>query len=627
MKQFPVYFILLFTLLFETELHALRRDYHGHHRYCISHAPLKTSQHIDLQLLHLIPAKDRNCDFCDHPSIYEGYLAPYFKRSLPHLKKHLEYCKAHPDCTCYWPEHSAKAAKISDLAYSLFKDLIFNTALSALSGNIKEQNILMSKSDTALSEHGMVVSLIARQFHFSHYHRLCQNIANYSKSRYSRQEMAQIQDKLDDILEKLFGRFYSLYKSCYTEHPNADIKREARFMRSLAGLSSALKESEGAPNDQERIQEGIGKSHTEVFLARGTIFNQLMLYPEAIKSLTQAIQADNGNKNAYIERAFAYFETGRLGLALQDYESAKELTIRSPSSNGTVFLVADPSYLQEKAARAFYVPEKKFDFSTGLVRGTIEGATVSTVEFIPSTLSCCRGILHGLWAFALSPSEASQDMIDAAYAVGAYFYANSAEECLACVVPEIRELSQIWHEISDYVRGQKIGYIIGKYGVDIFVPIGIIKGVKKIQALRRANTMCTLETCAMSQVKQEIILKESAKRASLRAQCITEASANDKILVANSNNCHHIMQKKHRWDKVVELSGNVEEDIKKVLVFLEENNIRSDMYLGEINKLNPNLLLKPYERICGDHKIIAQFAEHLDRGEIFLNNAWIEIIK
>lgn len=44
------------------------------------------------------------------------------------------------------------------------------------------------------------------------------------------------------------------------------------------------------------------------------------------------------------------------------------------------------------------------------------GSKVSLVEAIPSALSCCRGILHGLWRMACaSPTEVDETIIRVAY--------------------------------------------------------------------------------------------------------------------------------------------------------------------------------------------------------------------
>lgn len=131
-----------------------------------------------------------------------------------------------------------------------------------------------------------------------------------------------------------------------------------------------------------------------------------------------------------------------------------------------------------------------------MIKGILNGTQVSAIELIPSILSCCRGILHGLWAFVASPSEVSQEILDTAYAIGEYIGHHGALECLECVVPELKDLNLTWNQIDDHVKGKKIGYMIGKYGFEIFAPIGAIKGLDKLKSLKRANTAMTLEMCS-----------------------------------------------------------------------------------------------------------------------------------
>lgn len=59
---------------------------------------------------------------------------------------------------------------------------------------------------------------------------------------------------------------------------------------------------------------------SEILLEQGAIFNVLMLHKNAIEVLSQAIKLNSSNREAYFERALAYFETNQIALALNDYE-------------------------------------------------------------------------------------------------------------------------------------------------------------------------------------------------------------------------------------------------------------------------------------------------------------------
>ena len=181
-----------------------------------------------------------------------------------------------------------------------------------------------------------------------------------------------------------------------------------------------------------------------------------------------------------------------------------------------------------------------------------------------------------------------------------------------------------WDELNDRSRGHKIGFIIGKYGVEIFVPVGILKGLNKVNALRRANTMLTLDACVCSEAKQAQIIEESVKRAVFREGLIAESSKGGQILIKSSNVQYHVMQPKHAWDKVLKLSGNVEEDFKKVALLLEENGILSEKYLLESEKFSHGKIIRTdYKVMINGHEIRAIFETYVENNQTFLKDAWV----
>ena len=73
---------------------------------------------------------------------------------------------------------------------------------------------------------------------------------------------------------------------------------------------------------------------------------------------------------------------------------------------------------------------------------------------------------------------------------------------MRCRNRQLREIVQTWHDLDYKTRGQKMGYLIGKYGLDIFIPLAAAKGINKYQTVRRANAMLTFECCSASEVSQ-----------------------------------------------------------------------------------------------------------------------------
>jgi len=695
MKHYMIVFFALLSI-YLPQLEALNRDYRSdceedntyqqyYYPYCLWHAPGELPREIDYDILDRIPKTGPECRYCYSSSIYLGYVDQDFKKYTPHLKQQLEYYIQHWNyvdlgCTCLWPEYSQDAAEISDIAYLLFRDLISTTALSNLLEDENEQREFVENNGWFLNKHGLTVSFIVQQFRFSDYYHVCRDIENFAVSKYEEREAAKIKDRLQDILEALYPKFFALYISCYKKHPNSEIDQEIRFMKLLVNDISGFEKtvassksisclpivqnfydvsefivanlqttdipvelkSKGMISKKNQILKksyskapsfNVSASSTvhsskaiavafspqsEIFLEQGTLLNDLLLYKEAIQVLTQAIQLNPSNRDAYIERAMAYFETNQLPLALKDYESAEKLTIAPPFKPGSH---------KAMMMAAVYIAENKTEFSKGLVSGTVDGAKVSAVEFIPSIFSCCRGILNGLWAFVCSPIEVSQEMVNTAYAIGEFISSHSTEECFQCVVPELKELSLSWNKLNDHSKGQKIGFIIGKYGIDIFAPGGVLKGISKVRALKRANTMCTLENCAVSQTKRTKILEQSKKIAEKRTSLV-ESVKKGKILTKSSNVQHHVMQKKHAWDKVLKLSGSVEEDFKKVVVFLEKNKITDKKFFKQSfgfpeESVMKQIIRSDYEAQINGHLIQAVFETYVETGETFLKDAWV----
>lgn len=597
-------------------LNGLNREYDTTGPRCNMHLqPFIKRSELNPNLLYLIPAVGGICHYiddknqaraCPGPSIYQGYYDPDYRKYRRHLNRHLEYCDKNKDCRCYWPECSQKAAEINDLAYKLFNKLLCYTELYQL---YYDQDIQFEflEIPTFLELHGLTIAFIARQFHFSDYIQVCQDIEDYAIRKFDSKNTSKIKDKLEDILATLYPKFLELYKDCLSKHRNPEIEQEIRFMKLLVNDISGLKILEAS-------SKNVFSHQSEFLLEQGVIFNNLLLYNKAIETLTHAIVLNPTNRNAYIERAIAYFETDQLILALQDYQKAKNL---NPAFS---FYKKNTN---SDTLKAIYVPENKLSFSQGLLMGTIAGGHIGITEIVPSLLSCCRGILNGLWAFACAPVEVSEEMIDTAYALGEYISSTSKEEYLQFVVPELKDLSTMWEKLDDHGKGHGIGYLIGKYGFEIFAPCTTIKGINKLKAAKRANTMLTLENCAVSSEKKAKVVEKSLKYVDARNKVLITAEKG-KILTRSSNIQYHVLQKKHAWDKVINLSGNVGEDFKKVALLLEESAILSEKnFLVSEVFAEGKVIRSDYKKIINGHEIMATFETYIDTNQTFLKDAWV----
>lgn len=83
------------------------------------------------------------------------------------------------------------------------------------------------------------------------------------------------------------------------------------------------------------------------------------------------------------------------------------------------------------------------------------------------------------------------------------------------------------------------------------------------------------------------------------------------------------MQPKHGWDKLIKLTGNVEEDCKNVIKLLEDNQIFLEKYRLEPSRKINNFMRHEHQININGHEVQAIFNQNLKTGELFLNDAWV----
>ncbi|NGX42073.1 MAG: hypothetical protein K940chlam7_00349 [Chlamydiae bacterium] len=621
-------------------------------RACWHSFPLKHKKELDIGVIPPIVNQTCNeCWWCCDPVVYVGYFHFRHKGGYPFLKRQIEYSRKYPHHQAYWPETSHRAEKISDVAVVLFENLIDSTALkkvkqrSDLSNNFITDSWYFRRLGFNLPR-----SLSVCCFRFSDFYQVCKDLERFSQTYFSEEEIALIEDKTDAILDRLCEMFLEMYEESLSFHPTAEIQSEINFIELLYSperdikVSSCQKENESQHfsgetkidifkkrlNKRFKVKESVSDSNSlpdwlisDYWLYEGIRCNNLFLHSEAITYLTAAIEKDPSNVEAYQERIHAHFEMGNLSLAIEDYNKLKHLEVRKKeiSFNKLGYVVKNDS------DQGNYVvnpkPKVMVDYSGGFCIGIARGSSVAVVEFVPSTWSCCKGILHGLWSFACSPVEVSKDLINTSYELVEYLKENTARECLEAVVPELKDLCVNWDTLSDYDRGNKTGYIIGKYGVDILAPGAVMKGVKKYRQLKRLNSMFTVECCVVSEAKKAKILEASSRHSAIRTT-VSDLAKTGKIIPGNANVIPHVMQEKHAWEKIIKMSGNKVEDFGKVSTLLEESGILSEKYLLESEKFhNGKIIRSDYRKFINGREVQASFETYIETNQTFLKDAWV----
>jgi len=288
----------------------------------------------------------------------------------------------------------------------------------------------------------------------------------------------QYQEKralVENSIQRIDACFKRIFVYCLKNHQVEGTTFTTAIENLIGGdYDSALKQVQFMIDFAEKRTMG-NELVAKLYLLKGQLQSEFCLYADAVIGLTTSIQKNPSQKEAYIERAAAYFELGEFDHAIEDY------------------LASDfgKSYPDHKIAWS-QIPL----ISSGIAIGIVEGAGQSALEFIPETLSTVRGLGNGLWAFSKDPVGASKEFVDAALKCVEYIRKNTNFQLAQDIIPELKELVETYDQISDFQKGKLIGHIIGKYGTDILICKYSVKAIKAYQDLKRANQLMTLEALA-----------------------------------------------------------------------------------------------------------------------------------
>lgn len=617
---------------------------------------------------------------CDKNVIYHGYFSIFLLQFFNLFEHFLEYCNSNPSCYCYWPELSQDACFINDTAYCLFKDLIISTSLSLVVEDSKEQAIFLERYNNDFNLHGVTINAVCHCFFYTDYRWVCRTIESYSRQKFEGKKLEEILERLEDIRYTLAKLFYPLYMRCLKEHPSKRIQDELLLLNDefnfydifndnnsyceleitntyeLSSFTCSnndecdckdsydMKKSDKFEpqdffnkniiskfdelqfihyNNQNRINKDYSEANNfEVLLALGTFYNDCLLYKSAIEILNLAITLNPNNRDSYIERAAAYFELGNIDEALKDYERAK-------ASTAFIFpqcTLLDLNYDDNIVLHSLNLPEEKIEFSKGFVFGAIQGISHAVEVFVPEALDCLSGLSHGTWALACNPVTVSGEIYESLQQLIYFLRHEPKQEVLEALVPELRVLCQNWDNLSEYDRGKHTGFIVGKYGIDIFAPGAIVKTYKKYRYLKRMNTLFTVECCYTSVTQRKTIVDKALAWIKKRTQ-ILASIGKERVIPRNSNVMPHVMQKKHGWEKLITLSGNMEKDFQEVINILEKSGILAGNLVESypIVESAEQIIGKIFQVTVNDLTIEAQFLYYIETDQLFLNNAFIII--
>lgn len=469
-----------------------------HHEYCKYYRSFK---------------KKTNWNFCEKPSFFPGYFNWSYRTYFPFFEQFLSYVEKNPSCSCYWPHCDTSA------------DFISLTALVGLEWIVRFTDIEeeIKKSKTPFSPYlrfsyldEFVRGLIIHAYFYSQYRRIFNDLDQYCRNNLACETYQKIHLKLASIEYEILPLFQRLYSECLEQHPHPKIYyergmtyfRQGAFLESLDDIRQFIAYAE--ENDYQELLT------SDLYLQEGKLLNETLSYDEAIISLTKAIAKDPSNKEAYFERAIARFETGSFSSAVADYKISE----------------IKPTFISKKD------PLHYLDFSEGIAKGVLKGGLDSSIEFVPSLFSSVWGLGKGLWCFASHPIGVSKEFVEACQACLAFFQDKSMIELISNFVPEIQECIEKWNQLTDNEKGYYIGYVIGRYGVDIFAWGGCAKAIQVFQSMKRANTVLTLETALSSKNLKELTIQSEKyfkSREAFKKKCKLHKGQQEKHISGANN--------------------------------------------------------------------------------------------
>lgn len=438
-------------------------------------------------------------DHCESLCWYGGYFRLWNHTYLHLFKHYLQYCSENDDCQCYWPECDLDATEINNSVYNLLKDLaedgLITHELSSYWQASRIEFDYYGKIYTDLyypNSHGMAASLTNYAFFYSQYHQMLLSVAEFIDSNFIKDDLKAI-DRIYALLERIRNRFIRQYNLCIRSHPHPKIYYERGMLRLHSG------NVEDAFMDVNRLMRMAKTDRykdemiltTEMYQQEGEIYADLGRYDKAIASLSEAIQLDPNNRGAHFSRAQAYFETGEFDQSLDDY-------LKSKNHSGS---------LEPKLKHSATVKES-------VLSGLQEGCAEAVVDFVPSLCSSAYGLCSSMWVFAQHPVDSTTQFVNACYDIGNCineFRKNVDLDEIESYPIEIQRMYDQFDRLSEAEKGRQIGYIVGRYGVDIFAGGAAIKGIAAFKKLKDANRICMLEAMTISETNKELVIASAFK--------------------------------------------------------------------------------------------------------------------
>ncbi|HPE85499.1 MAG TPA: hypothetical protein PLO43_04910, partial [Chlamydiales bacterium] len=165
-------------------------------------------------------------------------------------------------------------------------------------------------------------------------------------------------------------------------------------------------------------------------------------HSQAFQAFDKAIKADPLTPLNYLSRGYANNLLGKTTAAQEDFQQFKDRSAITFTSGCQI----------------------AYHFTKGLKNGAFESGTQ---------------LLHLAGDIVTHPIHTTQQVYNALSHLTKLVYTKQWTELGTALAPEVKLLIEEWNDLPDTVRGERAGYILGKYGGDILIPGAAAKVVAK----------------------------------------------------------------------------------------------------------------------------------------------------
>ena len=468
------------------------------------------------------------------------------------------YAQENPACSCYFPVEFSGSWDVRVFCLRALEDLVW-TKFSLNSPhyypfyNLSEQEnrIEWNRFEEEFShtewyvyrfpQHFMRLyfAIFKNAFFYSQYRTVLLDLALHSEGITPylgyRNPVVDGYNATYSYLGDLQDCFFKSYTQCLLEHPHPKIYYERGMIHAHRGdWDKSIEDIRSAVDLAGSTVDNVFSS--ALYLHEGSYYAEQGLYDQAVLALTDAIAKNPNNKDAYFERANAYFEKMEFDLALKDF-IASGVSTSAKDDNKTTFSI---------------------DYAQGLITGMQKGLKQELGE----ARACWIPVLNmGLWVL-MNSSVASLSVPPASFVTATLGCVAAVGATLAIdkAVTELKELVTNWKKLSEKEKGELTGFLISKYGIDIFAAYGSSKCMDAYQRLRKANNALTFEFMLAEKTNQELVAKKVAEQVSKRPKGKNIQAFNEGRVLKDKEKMKHIFAEKHKLGKL----GEPKEALEKI---------------------------------------------------------------